>query len=408
MRKGQKLSVAIVHPRLGRGGSEARVMWAAEALKLQFAVSIITTGRVDLEQLNRFYGTNLTDSEIVVRSLPIPRLLRNVDCMAALRGALFQRALRRIVCEYSILISAYNLCDFGMPGIHCIADFSWDEEVRSTLHPAPTGARGTIHRFKFLRRLYLGMTTRIAARSEHDMFAGDDLIIANSEWTARIFRERYGVASTVLYPPVMLGGGSVPFVDRKAEFVCIGRISSEKRIERIIDIVSEVRHRGHCVGLRIVGAFDGSVYARKIEALARRYSEWVTLEGPRLGTSKVASLTSCRYGIHACEGEALGIGVAELIKAGCITFAPAEGGQAEILNHPALLYRDEDDAAEKITAVLDREALREELIRHLRCQAEKFSAENFMSGLRSVVDGFLIQSGSRAEISSGRRNAGLS
>jgi len=97
-----------------------------------------------------------------------------------------------------------------------------------------------------------------------------------------------------------------------------------------------------------------------------------------------------------------------MVKAGCITFAPAEGGPAEILNHEALLYRDDDDAVEKISAVLSHQALREELSRHLRHQAEKFSPENFMAGLRSVVYGFLNQSGSRAEILEGRRSAGLS
>ena len=80
------------------------------------------------------------------------------------------------------------------------------------------------------------------------------------------------------------------------------------------------------------------------------------------------SLTGCRYGIHGREGEAFGIGVAEMVKAGCITFAPAEGGPAEILAHQALLYENDADAVEKISAVLSHDVLREELIWHLRCR----------------------------------------
>ena len=89
------------------------------------------------------------------------------------------------------------------------------------------------------------------------------------------------------------------------------------------------------------------------------------------------------------KGKHFGIAVAEMVKAGCITFAPAEGAPAEILNHEALLYYNDDDAAQKIGAVLEREALREKLIRHIRHQADKFSPEAFMFGLRDAVHHFL-------------------
>ncbi|HTT75725.1 MAG TPA: glycosyltransferase family 4 protein, partial [Candidatus Binataceae bacterium] len=219
-------------------------------------------------------------------------------------------------------------------------------------------------------------------------FIDPNVIIANSKWTARVIHDKYKIATAVLYPPVNLSGDYISFAQRRDEFVCIGRISPEKRIERIIEIVKEIRRRGHRMNLRIVGALDGSGYAAKIESLARQSPEWVILEGLRQGKEKVNCLRASRYGIHACEGEAFGIAVAELIKAGCITFAPATGGQSEILNHSALLYHDLGDAADKMTAVLEHEALRGELIRHLRHQAEKFSPESFMAGLREAVNDF--------------------
>lgn len=55
-----KLKIGIGHPRLGRGGSEARAMWGIEALKDDYNVSHITTGGVDdLPVLNQFYVTNV-------------------------------------------------------------------------------------------------------------------------------------------------------------------------------------------------------------------------------------------------------------------------------------------------------------------------------------------------------------
>jgi glycosyltransferase involved in cell wall biosynthesis len=404
-----KKKIGIVHGLLGggNGGSEARAMWAAEALKRDFAVSLVTGGRVDLAQLNHFYGTAISSREISVRSLPMPQSLVGRKVPSALRGAFADRALKRVAHEYDLLISAYNPCDFGVPAIQCVADFSWNEELRRRFDPPPAGVHGLFHRKPWLRGSYLGLCRTIAPPSRRNLFSGEDMIVANSWWTAAKLCEKYGVVAGVIYPPVAGEFPDISHERRHNDFVCIGRISPEKRIERMIQIVGAVRSRGHDARIRIIGPFDASPYSRTIGALAERCREWVLLEGRKVSAEKARILADCRYGIHGREGEAFGIGVAEMVKAGCITFAPAEGGPAEILNHEALLYGNDDDAVEKITAVLNHQALREDLIRHLRHQAEKFSPENFMSGLRSTVDRFLYRSVSHAENSLQRWTAGL-
>jgi glycosyltransferase involved in cell wall biosynthesis len=386
--------VAIVHGVLagGGGGSEARAMWAAEALKRDFRVSVVTTGPVNLVQLNRFYGTTLSSGEVGFRRLPIPRLLAGRKAPSALRGAFASRALKHVAAEYDLLISTYNLCDFGMPAIQCVADFSWDEELRRRFDPPPVGVHGLFHRVHWLRERYLGLCQTIAQTSGRKLFSGEDVIVANSQWTAAKLQERYGIVSGVVYPPVTGKFPNMAHHGRSNDFACVGRISPEKRIERIIKILSGVRSRDYDVRVRIIGPLDNSPYSRKIASLARRYSDWVFLEGLCTGENKTKILTDCRYGIHGREGEAFGIGVAEMVKAGCITFAPAEGGPAEILSHEALLYDDDDDAVEKIATVLKRQPLQEELLRHLGQQAERFSPANFMIGLRSAVEVFLHQS----------------
>jgi glycosyltransferase involved in cell wall biosynthesis len=215
------------------------------------------------------------------------------------------------------------------------------------------------------------------------------MIVANSRWTATKLRERYGIVAGVVYPPVTGEFSDVPRECRRNDFVCIGRISPEKRIERMIRIVGSVRGRGHDVRIRIIGSLDNSPYSKTIASLAQQHHQWVLLEGLCVGEQKTKILAACRYGIHGREGEAFGIGVAEMVKAGCITFVPAEGGPAEIVRHEALLYRDDGDAAEKISAGLSRERLREELGCHLRLQADRFSPEHFMSGLRFAVGQFI-------------------
>jgi hypothetical protein len=130
--------VVIGHPLIGRGGSEARVMWLIEALKPDFDVTIMTTGGWDLPALNSYYGTQVAEDEVKVRIAPLPFLAHSLNA-AALRGACFQQFARQIAEEYDIRISAYNPTDWGLPALHFIADFSWNPEIREKFHPSLAG-----------------------------------------------------------------------------------------------------------------------------------------------------------------------------------------------------------------------------------------------------------------------------
>ena len=132
----RRQSVVIGHPHIGRGGSEARVMWLIEALKRDFDVTVMTTGGWDLigvEQLLRNTGSSMTRSRFALRRFPF--LVRSLNA-AALRGACFQRFARQIAGEYDIRISAYNPTDWGLPALHFIADFSWHQGNPRTI-PSP-------------------------------------------------------------------------------------------------------------------------------------------------------------------------------------------------------------------------------------------------------------------------------
>jgi len=375
---------------MGRGGSEAVVMWGAEALKRDFDVSIVTTSAIDLVAMNSFYGTAVREEEVKLRQLPIPRILLRIRSGAAIRGALFERAIRRVASEYDVLFRAYNPCDCGVPAIHLL-DLSCDEELQTRFAPRPRGFQGLFHRVAPVRAIYLWLAHRISSPSGRDLFSGEDVPLANSRWVASVIERKHHVKCPVLYPPVPSGFADAPFESRNDDFACIGRISEEKRLEQVFEILARVRARGYQVRLRMIGGFGTNKYERKLQALARSLP-WVILEGSVSEQRKQEILKSCRYGIHGAEGEGFGIAVAEMVKAGCITFAPAEGGPADILDHDALLYRGDDDAVEKIYALLSRPALQASLLEHLRQQAEKFSAERFMRDLRTIVDKFLARS----------------
>jgi glycosyltransferase involved in cell wall biosynthesis len=183
--------------------------------------------------------------------------------------------------------------------------------------------------------------------------------------------------------------------EKEFGFVCIGRISSEKRIERIIHILSQIRDRGHRIHLHIIGDLNWTVYGKKIQKLCRNNRDWISAEGSCYGEKKQRILTGHDYGIHACQGEAFGIAVAEMVKAGCIVFVPNEGGQAEMVNHPSLVYSSVEDAVKKIDTVLCQSGLQASLRNHLSKQGQRFSADHFKKGLRRAVEEFLRKMNSK-------------
>jgi glycosyltransferase involved in cell wall biosynthesis len=383
--------IAIVHPRLGFGGSESVALWTIEALKDRADVSLITGGRVDLARLNEYYGTSIEAGEIRIHRAPMPWGLRDSAKFSGLRGQYVHRYCRQIAPRFDLLINTYGPCDFGVPAIQCIADFGFVPEWRNTLHPILANHRRWWYGDSPLRRTYLKLC--------HAIFRPDpeawkhNLTLANSHWTARLLKEKFSVESQVLYPPVTGNFPVVPWAQRENGFVCVGRVVPEKRMDAVVGILSRVRQHGHDVHLHILGGVDDSPFGRKTKQLGNQHRDWVFLEGWVSGHKKEAMIATHRFGINGRENEPFGIAPAEMVKAGCITFVPNGGGQTEIANHPALTFRDDEDAARKIEAVLASPVMQKSLVEHLSQGAQRFSAENFRTGIRKVVREVLIEKG---------------
>ena len=366
---------------MGRGGSEARVMWLIEALKRDFDVTVLTTRGWNRTELNSFYGTQVQENEVKVRIAPVPWLVRHLS-VSALRGACYQRFARRIAGEYEVRISAYNPTDWGLPAIHFIADFSWHRKLRERLHPP---SPGFLYRDTPLRRAYLGIASAIGSLSGRDVLR-DDMVIANSLWTAATIKEYCGVdCAAVVYPSVWTEFPDIPWEDKEEAFVMIGRIAPEKQVERAIEILDAVRKCGHSIHFHLCGQIENDLYGRRVARLCQDHAGWIVPEGRVIGARKAQILAHCRFGIQTCGAEAFGISVAEMVKAGAIVFAPADGGQTEILDQPDLLFSTVNEAVEKILAVLENPSQQSAIRAHLARRSEIFNAERFMEAARVQV-----------------------
>jgi glycosyltransferase involved in cell wall biosynthesis len=243
------------------------------------------------------------------------------------------------------------------------------------------------HRCSPLLRAYRTGALRLTGFSTARMRR--NLTMANSAWTAGRLRAVHGIGALVVPPAVPAPWSAVPWAERADGFVCVGRLAPEKRIELIIDILARVRARGHAVHLHVAGSSDDATYGASIRRRIAAHADWVSLEENLSRQALGALITRHRYGIHGMEAEHFGMAVAEMVTAGCVVFAPAGGGQREILGgDERLLYRTPAEAADKIAAVLVDGAQQQALRETLAARAADFSPQRFTETIRRLVDEF--------------------
>ncbi len=363
-------------------------MWALDALQDLAEVTFTTSSPVDWRDLNDVYGTRVDPAKITL--LPAPRLpgVESGTTLAFWQRARFERFCRSLGDRFDACISAYNPIRFGRPGIHLIGDFSFNEECRLALYPhaADLGR----HRPSMLRQCYLAIGEAIAGRGDTPDFGPDDLVVANSNWSAQVlqrFFQRRG--APVLHPPVLSKTRHAPQPRDPLGFVCLGRVVPDKEIGVIIGILDRVRAAGHAVTLDLLGHFGNCPHAREIRRLADQRREWIRTPGFLGPREKAERFASRSFGIHACRVEAFGIAVAEMAAAGLVPFVPAEGGSREIVPVAGLVYQDPDDAVRKIIARIEDPAGTEALRDVARDHAARFSPENFARNLVALVQDFL-------------------
>lgn len=381
--------IAIVHPRMGFGGSEARVIWSIEALRGDNDITLITTGETDIGRLSAYHAAYIEPAEIELDQIPLPWPLDRSSRFAALRGHLIQRHCQKVADHYDLMISAYNPTEFGVPGIQFLADFSFDDELRTVLDPPKGAMQRLVHGQSPARAVYKGLCELISPTGPQ--YWSNHLFVANSCWSADVMEDRYGIQAEVVYPPVSLDFDPPSVEGMENAFVTISRISPEKRIIELIKILREVRDRGHDIAFHIVGGPDDPTYFEQVSEVAEEAGEWVTLHGRLQGVEKIRMLARCRYGISGRPREPFGIAVAEMVKAGCVTFVPNGGGQVEIVDHESLTYEDHQAAVKKICHVLDESALETKLREHLSHRADRFSVDTFQQELVRLVEVFLRQ-----------------
>jgi len=379
----RKPSLAVIHPQIRWGGGEAVAFWAIRALKGAYDITLVTFDYIDLAEVNKFYGLDFQEGDFKILQIPLPYRLRISSKAWLLKQHVAMRYIKKIRNQFDIIFGTFNEMDFGKPGIQYV-HFPVLAEERLRDLGFINFANRWYYKNPFFRKAYHHFCMVLSGFSIEGV--RQNLTLVNSQWTGKFVEEIYDIETQVVYPPVKGDFMHTPWEAREDGFVCIGRISPEKRLETIIKILSRVRERGWKVHLHIVGRAGDRNYYKTIEGMAKKNASWVVLEGSLSREEFSRLLVQHKYGIHGMQNEHFGISVAEMVKAGLIVFVPNGGGQIEIVNHKLLTFNSEQEAAKKIVRVLSDKNLQADLREHLRRRAPLFSTQRFMDKIKQVVE----------------------
>lgn len=380
----------MVQSEFQASGASAVAAWTMEALINDYQVSLLTWRLPDFEGINRILGTSLSSSIITVYSInPVLRKIIDLDPdpESFQKLAYLMRVCKKISRDYDVIISADNELDFGRRGILYLHYPYLHGKLRSDIDRLPWHRK--------LRDILLNGQYRpwmLISGFSFDRMK-NNLTLVNSEWTGDRVRKFYGIEAKTVYPPVAGDFPDEAWEDKENGFVCIGRICPGKKFHTIIEILSTVKSKVPDIHLHIIGAFstrrEDREYHRQLTNLVRGNSSWVFLH-ENLSRRELVRLASIhRYGIHANIDEHFGIAVAEMLKAGCIVFTHDSGGQVEIVGgDERLVYRDKEEAVEKIMHVVNNPDVQSSIFSHLRSRKELFSTERFMSQIQEIVRQF--------------------
>lgn len=376
------MEIGVVHPNLMfRRGGEFEAVQVLQALQ-EHDVELVTYRDPDVAALNDHFGTDLAQDRLSVRTPRFPRSVfrHTEELFFKMRNNALKRYARAVRDDYDLLFSTMNEADFGEAGVQRIL---FPEAVNERLfHETGEATRDLAAGVdSHLYRAYLAAVERFFLPAKDGVER--NVTLCNSAFTRDVYEKIYDNEARVLTPPVAAEfDDPSAFTDRANGFLMIGA-TPEKNADAAIRIIDRVRE-AHDVHLTIAGALPDGADDLRSMIRERDHVEHVG-EVPR--GELLDLIASHRYGIHAFPGEHYGLAPAEMVKGGCIVFVPDVGGPAETVGREELLFGDEDEAVDKITAVLEDAELRGEMREELADRSLTTPA-SFRGEIRDVVDAF--------------------
>jgi glycosyltransferase involved in cell wall biosynthesis len=380
--------VLLVQPSMQPpGGGNGVAAWVLQALVAEHRVTVLSWHPVEIDPINRFFGTDLRPGDF--DTIEVPRSWRAIadhlpTPSTLVKLSLLMRYTRRVSAGFDVLFGVYNETDYGRRGIQYV-------HYPTYLRPRPAVDLRWYHPPQAGLNLYYSLADRIADFSLDRLKA--NLTLVNSDWTGEHVTKFLGITTRTLYPPVVDPAPELPWHERRNGFLAVGRISPEKEYERVMNILARVRVHVPDLTLTIIGTWDrhSRAYFRSLTSLAESLGSWIEFRDNLSRDDVRALMATHRYGIHGMREEHFGMAAAEMARAGAIVWVPRGGGQMEIVDRePALMYESDDEAVRKIASALANAAEQQRLRDRLAATSERFSTARFIAQVRIIVNEFEV------------------
>lgn len=378
--------VLIVHPDLNEmGGIEVFAMHLIDAIQRKYNVSLLSIEHPDFEELNEFAGTSVEPSTLEFHSVGgyVPTaqnaITNKTGRLHRLRNALISRHLSKHEYDVDLIFSVYNelFTHSDGPTIQYIHQPLLNRSVLSDLPGSDSSAY----------RLYDGVCGYIEGQTS---FNGRTTVLVNSKWMKPRIASYIDIEPTVLCPPIDVSRFESStcknsWENRDYDFISVGRISREKNLIRNIEILDDVRRRGHNLNYRIVGPRGNKKYYEELKKEVMKH-DFVTLDGRVSRNELVSFLQNSKYGIHGKKNEHFGIAVGEMVAAGVIPFVPNSGGQQELVGGlDSIIYKNKADCANKICRLCSSETLQTEVYNSLPDIQQEFGIDRFREQILEII-----------------------
>jgi glycosyltransferase involved in cell wall biosynthesis len=360
--------VAVLHNTLDfQGGADAVCLATCEALARDHDVTLFTISETGLNVLADRFDADVDG--VSLQMLPgaseiaaaLGRAGPWVGPQLPFRSTLVARQFRRHAAAFDLAVSTANEFALSIPSVQYV---HYPQFYRERIDDE-TGR---------LNPLW----SRLTGPDSADL--DDVTLLANSAWTADVVERIYGTRPGVVHPPVAQIDCGRPWPDRENGLVVVGRIAPDKRIHEAFAVLDGLRERGHDVHLHVVGAAPRTYreYVDRVAAMADERPA-ATLERDVSRGRLEQLLCTHKYGLNLKPEEHFGMCVAEYVAAGMVAFAPASGGQQEVLgNRSDRLFDSVGEAADLLDAAIadgDEPSL----------PTDRFTRERFQSALADHV-----------------------
>ena len=363
--------IAVLHNTLDfHGGADAVCLAVCEALQRDHDITLFTVSETAPAALADRFEVALSD--VRVRMPPAAGAVAGalsgaapwIGPQLAFRSVLLERFFRSSAAAFDLAVSTANELSLSLPSVQYI------HHPQFHLRRLASDDSGRLNR----------LWSRLAGPSRSAIAREDTTLLANSSWTADVVADVYGTRPAVLHPPVDPIPCELAWEKRADGLVAVGRLAPDKRLLEAIAVVDAVRDRGYDLHLHVVGAAPRAYrrYAERVAAAADERS-YVSLERDVPRDRLEQLLRTHKYGLSMKENEHFGMVVAEYVAAGMVAFAPASGGQRDVLRRREdRLFDSFDEAVSLVTHAMAADEPPE-------LRSDRFARERFGTSLRRCV-----------------------